>query len=758
MRRLVLCLIFLVPLLAAAQTALLRVTVREKGGDRLPLAHLFIQPDSIHAVAGDKGRLEVALPTGSKTAVVTHIGFTRVALSFSLKSDTALVVELIPDVSELNEVIISAEKYSQQDILKSTRSSLHVITQDDVESIPVLGGEADIIKTLQLLPGVLRGVEGSSDLFVRGGAADQNLVLLDDVPIYNTSHLLGFVSVFNPDLLDKVESINGGFPAEYGGRLSSILSVQTKSTIPDRTTVTGDVGLIASRFSIQQPLQKNKLGLHLAGRRTYLDQVAKAVNMELPYYFYDLNGKLIYRPSASDELKFSYYGGEDRLNLFRDGNNDGDGFLTSYEAGNNSQSLQWSHQHSLRAQTSVSLYRSEYRYNIANVFDDNQLLAISDIEDYGARIQWASDSLALGRVKAGVDWTRHFVSPSVVNTTGFIAELLESSASNGRLMHEGAAYAQHEFNLRKRITLSTGMRLSLAVAENKTYINPEPRWSARYQLTEQQSLKMSYSRMVQYIHRIANSAITSPTDIWFPVTKEVKPQTSHQVAVAWQRFWPSAKVFLSTEGYYKTLENQIGYQEGTNLFFNNDFESKLIQGRGHAYGAEVLLKKEAGKLSGWISYTLSWSKRQFDEINQGDWFYSRYDRRHNGAIVAQYKFHPRWAVSTVWEYMSGSRFTPVLGQYLVVAPTLTGADLIPLYSKVNEVRLANTHRLDVGIKFKSKSNQRFQWEWFAGAYNAYNRANPIGLIIEQNETDNSLRYTQPGLFGLIPFISYGFKW
>jgi outer membrane cobalamin receptor len=731
--------------------------VREKNGERLPLAHAYIQPDSIHVVAGDKGKLEVKLSQGRKTITISYVGYKTSVQSFLIKSDTSFTVELIPEISELSEVVVSSDRYSQEDILKSTRSSLHVITQSDVESIPVLGGEADLIKTLQLLPGVLRGVEGSSDLFVRGGAADQNLVLLDDVPIYNTSHLLGFVSVFNPDVLDKVESMNGGFPAEYGGRLSSILNVQTNSTIPDRTRVSGDVGLIASRFSIQQPIVKDKLGVHLAGRRTYIDQVVKAVNMELPYFFYDLNGKLVFRPSARDEVKFSHYSGEDLLDIFRDRNNDGDGFLTSYESGNNSQSLQWNHQTSGGGQIRTSLIRSKYKYNITNIFDDNELLALSDIEDYGARVQWLSDSVFTGRFKAGLDWTRHAVSPSVVNTSGFIAELLESSASKGRLIHEGAAHAQYEFQLANRLTLNTGFRGSMALAENKNYFYPEPRFSGRYQLNEQQSLKVSYSHMVQYLHRIANSAITSPTDIWFPVTKDIKPQTSHQVALAWQRFWPASKVFLSTEAYYKTLHNQIGYEEGTNLFFNTDFESKLIQGKGNAYGAEVLLKKQSGKLTGWVSYTLSWSRRQFDQINQGEWFYSRYDRRHNGAIVAQYNFHPRWAVSGVWEFVSGSRFTPILGQYLVVAPTLTGADLIPLYSKVNEIKLANTHRLDMGLKFKSKTQNRFQWEWFAGVYNAYNRANPIGLIIEQNEQDNSLRYLQPGLFGLIPFISYGFK-
>jgi hypothetical protein len=263
--------------------------------------------------------------------------------------------------------------------------------------------------------------------------------------------------------------------------------------------------------------------------------------------------------------------------------------------------------------------------------------------------------------------------------------------------------------------------------------------------------------MVQYMHRISNSAVSTPTDIWYPVTDSIRPQTSHQFSAAWQRFVPSKKVYFSVETYYKSMSSLIGYEEGTNLFFNTDFESRLIQGKGRAYGLEFLIRKEAGKFTGWVSYTLSWSWRQFNEINNGEWFHARYDRRHNGAVVAQYAFAKRWAVSAVWEFISGARFTPVIGQYSILAPTLTGVDLIPVYSGINEVKLADSHRLDLGIKFRSKPERKFQWQWFAGVYNAYNRASPIGIVIEQDETDNSLKYSQPGLFGLLPFISYGFK-
>ncbi|HEY9049051.1 MAG TPA: TonB-dependent receptor [Ohtaekwangia sp.] len=741
-----------------AQTVILRGTVRDQSGERLPSAYIVVYPDSIRFATNSNGNFSQQLSSGKKTIQVSFVGYELLWQSISLQRDTSFTFTLRQSIGQLHEVEIIGQRNLQESVLQSNRSSTYLLSQKDIRMLPVLGGEADVIKTLQLLPGTLRGVEGSSDLFVRGGAADQNLVLLDDVPIYNPSHMLGFLSVFNPDILSKVEAINGGFPAEFGGRLSSILNIETTDRLADTTHVSGDIGIIASRLYVEQPIVKNKASFWVAARRTYIDQVVKALGEKLPYYFYDLNGKFIVTPTDRDRMEVSYYGGNDRLELFRDRNNDGDGFLTEYVAGNNSISLQWNHRMASRWSSNLSLLQSRYKYNIRNAFEENELQAYSDIQDYGARWLIQRDSVAgTGTVKGGLEWTRHAVSPNIINTQGTIAELFESSATTGRISNEFAIHAQYEWSATPRWRFNTGLRASMAFVTGKQYFIPEPRLSARYAINNDQALKFSYSRMAQYMHRISSSAVTSPTDIWYPVTQSIRPQTSHQVAIAWQRSYPKQNIFLSTEVYYKSMNDLIGYEEGTNLFLNNDFASKLIQGKGKAYGLEVLLRKDAGKFTGWISYTLSWSWRQFDEINHGAWFYSRYDRRHNGAVVMQYAISKRWAASMVWEYISGSRFTPVIGQYVMLAPTLTGVDLVPIYSGINEVKLANTHRLDIGIKYKSKPERKFQWQWFAGVYNVYNRANPIGIIIEQDETTNALRYEQPGLFGLIPFISYGFR-
>lgn len=739
-----------------AQDHRLSGVVYDDDGNLLPLAYVFIAPDSITTATDDSGRFSVRVATGIKQVRVSFIGYDVLRRQFRVTRDTVLRLTLRARHNELQEVVVRGEKSVQEEIFQSGRASTNILTKDDINAIPVLGGEADVIKALQLLPGTVRGVEGSSDLFVRGGAADQNLVLLDDAPIYNTSHLFGFLSVFNPDVLDQVEAINGGFPAEYGGRLSSILNVKTTQSVAQRTRVSGDVGILASRLYVEQPVIKDKASFWIAGRRTYIDQVIRLTGEELPYYFYDLNGKVILKPTQRDQVEVAYYGGEDVLDIFRDRDNDGNGFLTAYESGNNSQSIRWRHTQSSKLNTSVSLIRSKYTYNLRNSFEENLLVARSDIEDYGVRWQVERDSIGKGVLRTGIDWTRHAVSPSVVTTEGSISELLESTSASGHIANEFAVHAAYAWPLLPSLNVNVGMRGSMAAADGRTYVYSEPRLSLRYGLNEVTALKASYSRMVQYIHRISNSAITSPTDIWYPVTSTIRPQTSHQVAAALQRTMPGRNIFMSVEGYYKTMDQLIGYEEGTNLFLNTDFESKLIQGRGRAWGLELLVRKEAGHLTGWISYTLSWAWRQFDVVNGGRWFPSRYDRRHNGAIVLQYAFSKRLAASVVWEFISGARFTPVIGQYAIVAPTLTGIDLVPIYADINSVRLSNTHRLDLGIKFKSRPGRKFTWEWFAGVYNAYNRANPIGISIEQDDVTNALRYEQPGLFGLIPFISYGF--
>jgi TonB dependent receptor/TonB-dependent Receptor Plug Domain/CarboxypepD_reg-like domain len=752
-------LIFIFPRLLPAQV-ILTGYVKDQTGRSLPAVNIRIANQNLFSATDTTGKFSMLVKPGPVQLILTHTGYQKISEKFILRKDTTFNFTLNARVEELNEVVISSKRFHQADQLQTTRMSSITLGRDDVNSIPMLGGEADLMKMIQLLPGVIRGVEGGTDLFVRGGAADQNLVLLDGAPIYNTGHLLGFMSVFNSDVLESVESMTGAFPAEYGGRLSSILDVKTRSGFADKTRIQGNIGLLASRLLIEQPLIKNKLSISLAGRRTYLDQVGKLAHLDLPYYFYDVNAKVNYKLRGRDQLEFSYYTGKDVL-AYSNPDNKRDtsrrrNFTSNFGIGNNAQILKWKKFMPHGWRSDLSLLHTRFNYTISSVFDDNSLFVTSKIEDVGAKWIVSSDSAFGFSVKGGIESVHHRVSPNVINTTGTLSELLKSSSTLGLSLVESSIFGQIDKNFTTRWRASLGMRVSSGLVQHKFYVNPEPRLAIRYAVSPQTTLKASYSRMAQYLQRVSSAAVAFPTDIWYPITKDVLPQISNQVSVAFQHNFSKANVFLSVESYYKKMDHLIGYREGTNLFLNTHFEEQLIQGKGRAYGIEVLLKKDVGKFSGWISYTLSRSQRQYDEVNQGQWFLAKYDRRHNVAVVTSYRINSRWSVSAVWEFMSGSRFTPVIGQYVVPAPTLAGIDLIPVYAKMNSVKLADTHRLDLGIKLRSKPNKKFQGEWFAGVYNVYNRASPIGIMIESNG-DGSYKYQQPGLFGLLPFVSYGFR-
>jgi hypothetical protein len=742
---------------ASAQTHILQGVVLDSVGLSLSQAHIQTSIKK-SAVTDSAGSFLIQVPKGKFQITISYTGYKKFSQSLSIARDTIIYFFLQTKNEELNEIIVTADRTLQSDQFETTRMSTNTLSGKEISSIPVLGGEADLIKTIQLLPGVTKGADGTTDLFVRGGAADQNLVMLDGAPVYNTGHLFGFLSVFNPDMLDKVESINGAFPSEYGGRLSSILDVSSKSTMPNRTKLKGNIGLLASRLMIEQPIVKDKLAIWVAGRRTYVDQVIRLTGEELPYFFYDLNAKVIYKPNARDRMEFTIYEGNDVLDFsrapratLRNRN-----ITNSFTLGNSTQTFLWK-RNFYNFNTTLSLYRTVFQYNIQSTFTDNALFVNSSIVDVGGKWIIASDSLKKKiSVKGGVEMVQHQVAPNRITTTGEISDILKSGATTPQTALETSGFFHVDGSLTPRLRFNAGARVSSAYVDNTFYVNPEPRVAFRYAIDSLTAIKASYSRMAQYLHRVSSAAVAFPTDIWYPVTSRVKPQTADQIALGVQRTFPKQNVYVSVEGYYKWMHDLIGYKEGASLLLNTNFENQLVQGKGLSYGLEVLIKKESGKLTGWISYTLAKSERQYDEVNNGDWFLARYDRRHNLAVVMNYQLSKRWSVSSVFEFISGSRFTPIIGQYVVPAPSLAGIDLIPVYAPINSVKLADTHRLDVGVKYRTRPDKKLQGEWFVGVYNVYNRAAPIGIVIRPNG-DGSFRYEQPGLFGLLPFVSYGFK-
>ncbi len=749
----------LCPALIQAQNYRLKGLVTDSIG--LPLASANIQSwvQKKKITTSDAlGEFSLEVHEGEIGIEISYTGFKKITRTLLIRSDTTITFQLKSKFELLEDVVITSDRTLQSDQFQTTRMSTNTLTGKEISAIPVLGGEADLIKTLQLMPGVTKGADGTTDLFVRGGAADQNLVLLDGAPVYNTGHLFGFLSVFNPDILDKVESINGAFPSDYGGRLSSILDVTSKSGFPNHTRVKGNIGLLATRLMIEQPILKDKLSIWVAGRRTYVDQVVKAVGQELPYFFYDFNAKILYQPHLNNRLEITIYEGNDVLSFanpsrpsLRNRN-----ITSDFALGNSTQTLRWDRKYR-NVSSIISVYRTAFQYSIKNTFQENRLFVNSSIEDIGGKLILSTDSIVNNvSFKWGVELIQHQVAPNRINTTGEISELLKTSATIPQTSIETSSFLQMDAVLTSKLRSSAGIRFSSAYVDHTFYFNPEPRLAFRYAIDSVTAIKFSYSRMSQYLHRVSSAAVAFPTDIWYPVTRNVKPQTSDQLALGIQRALPKHNLFISVEGYYKWMHQLIGYREGASLLLNVDFEKQLVQGQGRAYGLEILIKKESGKLTGWISYTWSKSERQYDAVNNGEWFLARYDRRHNAALVMNYQLSRRWSISTVFEFISGSRFTPIIGQYAVPSPTLVGVDLIPVYSSMNAVKLADTHRLDVGIKFRPKPDRKFQSEWFAGIYNIYNRAAPIGVAIMPNG-DGSFRYEQPGLFGLLPFVSYGFK-
>ncbi|MGB1040009.1 MAG: TonB-dependent receptor plug domain-containing protein, partial [Flavobacteriales bacterium] len=655
--------------------------------------------------------------------------------------------------------------------LKSTEMSKDNLTMEQMRTLPSIGGEVDILKIAQLLPGVQGGGEGGTGMFVRGGDADQNLVLLDEAIVYNVGHLFGFFSVFNPEAIKDMTIIKGAFPSQYGGRLSSVLDITMKNGNDTKFHGSGGVGLLSSRLTLEMPIKKGKGSILIAGRRTYIDQVLKLVGTELPYYFYDLNVKANYQITDKDRIFYSLYYGKDVLSFADEGSNDSDtsggggsAFDFGFELGNWTNTIRWNHIYNPKLFSNVSLINTNFNYEIYGNVANNRIIISSNVVDLGGKIDFDYFKSPEQKLKFGASFINHVFRPNIVTTTGDISEILGSSRGQKQITQEMAVYGNMEHELNEIYKINYGLRLSGSTVKGKFYTGIEPRVSARMMLNEWDALKISYSRMKQYMHRVSSSTVALPTDLWYPITQNIKPQISDQVAAGYNHLFDKHKIMVTAEVYYKWLQNLIEYKEGASLVLNNDFENELLQGTGDAWGFELMVKKEKGKFSGWISYTLSWATRDFDELNGGKKFWAKYDRRHTASVVTTYKLSKRWTASAVWTYQTGSRFTAQNGQYFMPNPTLTGVDVIPLYTERNAVQMSASHRLDLNFVLKGrehrlfgeKKKKKFTGEWHFGCYNTYNYAQPYRVNIVPTE-NGGYKYEQPGLFGFIPSIAYNFK-
>jgi len=764
MRTLYLLVAVLLPLCTWAQSSatLSGYLSDAESGEILRYATIFVKGKSLGARSNEYGFYSFQVPTGTPLEVIySYVGYYKVDTTFSLSTDTRLDVMLSAEDNLVEEVEIVANRAKED--LSSTRMSSVTMPIEQVKRLPSIGGEVDIMKVVQLLPGVSKGGEGGTGLFVRGGDADQNLVMLDEATVYNVGHLFGFFSVFNPDAISDMTLIKGGFPAQYGGRLSSVLDIRMKEGNKEKFHGQGGIGLLSSRLTIEGPIIKDKASFLIAGRRTYIDQVFSLANIDLPYYFYDLNAKVNFTLSDKDRIFVSSYFGDDVLAFdasdisVEDDSLQSAGLGFGFGLGNFTQTIRWNHIYSSRLFSNISLIHTSFRYDISGRFLNNSILVESSIRDLGAKLDYSwyeGDHLT---VRYGLHVINHRFRPNILSTQGDISELVNSREGEIQSTLEIAGYGNVEYVVSPKLKVSGGFRLSGAFVENRAYVGPEPRLASTFRISEFQALKASYSRMYQYMHLVSSSTVALPTDLWYPVSERVKPQSSDQVAIGYEQYWEKPDLQLVVEAYYKWMRNLIEYREGSNLILNDNFEDLLLQGDGHAYGGEVLLRRNQGRINGWIAYTLSFARRQFEELNEGRPFWARYDRRHVLSLVANWELTERIALAGIWEYSSGPRFTPIVAQYFFPNAALSDIELIPLYTERNAIRLSASHRLDLNIVIKNKPHKRFRTEWYIGGYNIYNRAAPYRINVRVDEQTGELIYEQPGLFGFIPSIAYNFS-
>ncbi|KAA9340557.1 TonB-dependent receptor [Adhaeribacter soli] len=760
-----LLLFFVLPRAVWSQTLYsLSGTLRDaETGETLIGATAFIPATGKGASSDINGNYVLSLSPGAYTIQFSYLGYQTLTRQINFSKDQKLDITLSPSLNELKEVVVEANSLNEK--LKSTQMSVEKLTTQEAKLLPALFGEVDLIKTLQLKPGVQSGGEGTSGLYVRGGGPDQNLFLVDDATVYNASHLFGFFSIFNPDAVQSVDLYKGGFPAQYGGRLSSVVDIKMREGNKQRFSTSGGIGLIASRLTVEGPIQRNRSSFLLSARRTYFDVFTRRYNKmkegvkdynPIPdYYFYDLNGKASFELGPDDKLFFTGYFGNDVFGF------QNKGFNFDFDWGNKVAALRWNHRFSPRLYSNTTVSVSDYQYGIKNNVGTRSFKMGSGVRDYSLRVDFDYQLDTAHALKFGATAVSH----------DFVVGRLSAGSSDGGtafssdIGHKAGEYGLYisdDYTVNSRLALNIGARLSGFSKDTSFFVGFEPRFSARYNLTESVSLKGSYTRMVQYVHLVSNSGASLPTDVWYPSNGRVKPQQSNQVALGISKLSNSGKYLFTNEVYYKWMNRQIDFRDGAQLFVNPNLDQEFIFGKGFSYGNEIYFEKKTGKTTGWVGYTLSWTNRKFPEINQGKIFPTRYDRRHDITVVAMHQLNPRVSLTGTWVYGTGSTYSVPLGK--MVMQDIPGADFlyIPLYAaERNNYRLAAYHRLDLGMVYKLRPRYGESDLTFS-IYNVYNRRNPYFIYIDaiKNGDESKIlgfRAKQVSLFPIIPSVTYNFK-
>ena len=747
-------------------------TVRGADGPPLPGATVAVPALSLGAATAADGTYSLSLPAGPQRVVVSFVGYTTQTVDVKVTHNQKFNFTLATSQNELGEVLVQGQQ-TLKEKLTTTQMGVEHLSIREAKLLPALFGEVDILKTLQLKPGVQSGGEGTSGLFVRGGSSDQNLVLMDNALVYNPNHLFGLFSLFNSDAVQSVDLYKSGFPAQFGGRLSSVVDVKLREGDRQHFTTSGGIGLISSRLGFEGPINKGKGSFLLAGRRTYFDVFTRALNRAnagkedyspIPdYYFYDFNAKANYTLGEKDQLFFTGYLGRD---IF--GFTSPNGFQSNFTWGNTLGVLRWQHVYSPRLTVNTAASVTNYKYDLNNAVDQFSFELGSRILDYTGRVDFDYVPNDRHTIKVGALLTHH----------NFGVGRLQRSSQDGSVNfgadvnytgQEGGLYATDNFKASDKLQLEGGLRLSGFHSTPNTYVGLEPRASARYSLTDKIALKGSYALMYQYVHLVSNSGASLPTDIWYPSRLSVQPERSQQVSTGISFLLGGGKFLLTDEVYYKWAKNVIDFKDGAQIFANNNLDGEFLFGRGWAYGNELYLEKKEGKTTGWIGYTLAWTKRNFPPqlgttgINNGQDFYPNYDRRHNLTAVVIHHLNSRIDLTASFVYTSGAPTTLPLGRFAIQDIYQGGIQAVPIYPDRNSYRLIPYHRLDLGMVYKLAPSRRGgERDFTFSIYNAYNRRNAYFIYFEQTKdkaTDKVTGYRarQVSLFPVIPSVTYNFR-
>ncbi|MCL2289308.1 MAG: TonB-dependent receptor [Bacteroidetes bacterium] len=803
MKRKILFLLCILPYcLFAQQKHTLSGYIYEKGSmESLPAVTIYLPDYNAAASSNSYGFYSITYSaTDSVTVIYSYMGFAvdtvRLAsvpnLSFNKLMDRTI---------KLRTVSVSAEKKSTEVAQMST----HTISALEIKSIPMLFGEKDLFKTLILMPGVSSGTEGTSGIFVRGGTPDQNLIILDEATIYNASHLLGFFSIFNGNAIKSAELIKGGFPARYGGRLSSVIDVTMKEGNKQTYHGEGGVGILSGHFMVEGPIVKNKSSFMVSGRRTWFDLLMRPVmaaiqpDFSAGYYFYDLNAKLNYDFGDKNKLYVSGYFGRDKFSMTH--KTDDWEYKSKYTAGlywqNGLAAIRWNHMFFNKLFSNLSFIFSDYKMNIFQIHNTqfngfkNQLTYdfTSGIRDYTLKYDMTYIPNSMNTILMGVLVTYHEARPNAVQLNDDGRKFKNTTLAPGL---EYALYLEDQINIKNKLRINPGFRLNFFSVPQKTYVAPEPRLSISYNLRKDLAMKASYAMMNQYMLLLSPTTVGLPTDLWVPVTKNIRPQRSQQVALGLVYEPKKTMMTFSVEGYYKKMDHIIAYLPGASFLndlsdamggnFNEtgnlDWDSKVTTGQAWAYGVEFLARKSMGKFTGWVAYTLSWAQQQFDELNYGKKFWARYDRRHDVSIVLMYSPTKRINLSLSWVYATGNALTLPTESYQIQSisnilerygqmqsgdqDTHTWFMYAENFGTKNDFRMEAFHHLDIAVQFikPHKKNKRFESIFEVSVYNVYNHKNPfMYMVMSAGYTQEKLvrRLAKITIFPIIPSFTYSFR-